>query len=93
MSERKELIHSLKHNYNANKGYSTFFPGFIIGVIISQRVKTFLYEPTYASKILYLYRTLGYNIQWISYWIYFPLLGIFIIIKELEEKIDDRRFM
>jgi hypothetical protein len=48
MSDRKDLIHTLKHNYNAKREYNTFLPGFIIGAFVAIRAKIYLAEPSFA---------------------------------------------
>ncbi len=48
MSERKDLIHTLKHNFRAKREYNMFIPGFIIGAFANIRAKIYLSEPSYS---------------------------------------------
>ena len=48
MSERKDLIHNLKHNFKGDRQYNMFLPGFIIGSFIAIKAKLYLHEPSFA---------------------------------------------
>ncbi len=69
MSDRKDLIQTLKHNYRASRNYNMFAPGFVIGAFAAIRAKVYLHEPTFARPWVTIFSGLLVG-SIMHYWVY-----------------------
>ena len=81
MSERKDLIYTLKNNYRGSKEYNMFIPGFIVGAFVNIRAKIYLCEPSFARPWATIFWGLAIG-SLFHYWVFYINIG-------LEEEIND----